>query len=83
VDPDNPDTIYVPSTVSTDASANAADAGEDTGTDYPNWTHDYKHGKTFEMTVEKLSYAKVGTGSTFDGIDDVGAGSTAPVIQNV
>ncbi len=80
IDPNDSDSIYVASMTGNDDTPMDGISDE-----FPNWTHLFKHGQTFEMTIERLQYTVVGTGSS--AIDDLLGGdssaSTKPTIQTV
>lgn len=76
VDPSDPDSIFVASMTSQTSTENTVDEA------YPNWTHKFKHGTSFLMTVERLQYTTQGTGNTFHGIlDGVDPTSAIPTLQ--
>jgi len=81
-DPDDPDKLFVASMSAT------ADRYQQLRVDYPNWTHRFQHGKSFEMTVQALRYDEGYTGDTFDGLldfgDDAGnGGGVSPSLEEL
>ena len=80
-DPNDSDKIFV-------ASMAATAVAEETSTqEYPNWTHLFQHGTSFELSVQALEYHEGATGDTFDGILDLGnggssTGAVSPLLQS-
>ena len=78
-DPNDSDKIFVASMTAT------VDAEQTSTQEYPNWTHLFQHGTSFELTVQSLEYHEGASGETFDGILDLGGSSTgavSPLLQS-